>query len=553
MSSSPVRSTKSARTSTVTASKLFLSMAYDLKVDKNPEVLDCYTLLCNGKYSQFLSTLDAWTSQMYTSIGSLGYRLHQLAALFSKYPFDDSTIDRDAVAIDKFMKSERKCRRMNQKFRLRRTRVEPPHMQYMREFIIGVLGFEPNYPHIYDKCDFGPGSSVGVHGKDTSVLNKLDTLTITPSALPVATAALLHNLHYARYFTGSNGIMQLEELFAGSFKPVQVPYNKITCVPKSAKTSRTIAIEPTLNGFLQKGVDLVLRQKLHRIGIDLSKQSLNQALAKIGSRDGSYATIDLSAASDSISIQLVKELLPAPWFALLDSIRSPSYHLNGDVIRYEKFCSMGNGFCFPLETLIFRAAVEYAMNHTVVHSNRMVSVYGDDIIVPYECALLLVEVLHDLGFNINADKTFIVGPFRESCGADFFFGENVRPIYIKKSLTNDFNMYPLLNMLSERKFMSSWQTVFDSIPKRWQYLRPYKREGDGAITVNRDVFMTSRHAKWNRSLHTWTWKEVVIVPARGRSVSCDQELFLGKLRGDLVRSESFSARFSERTRTQLTS
>jgi len=113
MSSSPVRSTKSARTSTVTASKLFLSMAYDLKVDKNPEVLDCYTLLCNGKYSQFLSTLDAWTSQMYTSIGSLGYRLHQLAALFSKYPFDDSTIDRDAVAIDKFMKSERKCRRMN--------------------------------------------------------------------------------------------------------------------------------------------------------------------------------------------------------------------------------------------------------------------------------------------------------------------------------------------------------------------------------------------------------------------------------------------------------
>jgi hypothetical protein len=180
-----------------------------------------------------------------------------------------------------------------------------------------------------------------------------------------------------------------------------VQYNKITCVPKNAKTDRTIAIEPTLNGFLQTGVDRFYKKRLRRIGVDLSSQALNKALARIGSLYGCYSTIDLSSASDSMSVQLIKELLPADWFSFLDAIRSPSYSLdNKTPVRYEKFCIMGNGFCFPLETLIFRAAVEYVMSVCSIHPNRTCAVYGDDIIVPYECALLLIEVLRDLGFSL---------------------------------------------------------------------------------------------------------------------------------------------------------
>ena len=117
-------------------------------------------------------------------------------------------------------------------------------------------------------------------------------------------------------------------------------------------------MEPLLNGFVQKGTDLEMRRLLRKVGIDLSDQSHNQRLAKRGSEGGfnPYCTIDLSAASDSLSYEVVKSFLPAEWFEYLCDIRAPRFLLAGadHTERYEKFCSMGNGFCFPLQTLLFR-------------------------------------------------------------------------------------------------------------------------------------------------------------------------------------------------------
>lgn len=584
--------------------KVFSAMAYDLKISQNEQVIKARSLLLAGHHLSFVKMLDEWSSQTYNSIGDLGSRLLQLAALFTKFPFEDKSINREAVALEKFRKSEHKCRRMNQKFRARRLRVEPPHMQFMREWIQSVIGEKPPVKKIMDLCDFGPGSAVGVHGSDTSAFKKLRHLSVTPSCRPVALEALARNHHYASMFDSPQTVAECDDLidslkaenfdtrhadkmrdgllefeamreydnFAREdyerfspwpicgaepvrgpvFKTHTVQYNKIVCVPKNAKTDRTIAIEPTLNGFIQKGIDLVLRGKLYRIGIDLSSQALNQALARLGSLSGNYATIDLSAASDSVSIQLVRELLPPEWFVLLDATRSPAYiDPKGQIRRYEKFCSMGNGFCFPLETLIFRAAVEYVMSVTSVHRDRTVAVYGDDIIVPQETALLLLEVLRDLGFKHNEDKTFIVGGFRESCGADYFFGVNVRPIYIKKPLIPGPQCYPLLNELRRRKLTRTWEALFEQIPVRWRLLRPYHREDDSAIDVPMDVFLSSKHAYWNRDTHSWWWKKVVVVPADGATPIGKKDLLMGKLRGDLIHSETFAARFSERTRIQL--
>jgi hypothetical protein len=39
--------------------------------------------------------------------------------------------------------------------------------------------------------------------------------------------------------------------------------------------------------------------------------------------------------------------------------------------------------------------------------------------------------LEALGFQINQHKSFFEGPFRESCGKDFFRGFSVRPVYLK--------------------------------------------------------------------------------------------------------------------------
>lgn len=542
---------------------LFWAMAYDLKVFTDPLVIDAYTLLCNRKYLGFLKTLDTMGSQLYEPVPpSNAGALYQLAGLFFKYPFDDPSIDRDEVALKKFRTSEHKCRRMNQKFRCRRSKVEPPHMDFMRRWIKKVIGISPNYNSIYSKCDFGPGSAVGCHGKNVDFLTKLDTLTITPAAQPVAYAALLHNSHYTNYLVNGRTACLDYDWFASNIDRELVQYNKIVCVPKNAKSNRTIAIEPSLNGFIQKGIDLELRSKLYRIGIDLSKQNLNQALARLGSLDGNYATIDLSSASDSVSIELVRELLPGDWFTLLNTTRSPSYLLNGENYRYEKFCSMGNGFCFPLETLIFSAACEYVMSVCHVPSTSTYNVYGDDIIVPQGCALLLLEVLRDIGFRHNVDKTFIHGDYRESCGADYYLGENIRPLMIKEVTPLNHKCYYILNQLRHRKMMKAWNTLYKSLPKRWSsHVRPYSRDDDTAIDVPLDFFMNSKSAVWSRDLHTWTWTHVISKTTPGRKLKDNVELLAGKLRGDLSRQEivsedlskfSFSARFSERTRIART-
>lgn len=39
-----------------------------------------------------------------------------------------------------------------------------------------------------------------------------------------------------------------------------------------------------------------------------------------------------------------------------------------------------------------------------------------------------------MGFEVNRDKTFLFGPFRESCGTDWYQGVDVRPIVLDTSL-----------------------------------------------------------------------------------------------------------------------
>lgn len=209
-----------------------------------------------------------------------------------------------------------------------------------------------------------------------------------------------------------------------------VEHNKITFVPKTAKTHRSIAVEPLVNGYVQKGIDQVMRKRLRRIGIDLSDQSGNSEYARLGSLDNSdqsFVTIDLSMASDSLATEVVRQLVPAAWFELLNALRSKSFLLDDVEYKFEKFCSMGNGFCFPLQTLIFTAACK-AVGAGVPGLDF--KVYGDDIIVRRCHAEPVIRLLGELGFKTNTDKTFITGPFRESCGRDWFSGEDVRPFIL---------------------------------------------------------------------------------------------------------------------------
>jgi len=501
------------------------------------------------------------------------YLANQLAALIKKVPRDLRSfgIDPEKAALEKFYNAERRCRRYNLIFSLENKlgRRRSSHLRELsRRWIRKVLGSTPVFKDIWNKCDFGPGASVGVSGNATHLASKLlaPSWSVTPTALPYALAALRSNPQMWELLLNKENVRHFSwdpDLFEKALtdKVVMVDYNKVTLVPKTAKVHRTIAVEPLLNGYIQKGVDVLMRQKLFRYGIDLKDQSRNQRLARIGSIsvDDPFVTIDLSEASDSISRGLARDLLPPAWFHFLNAIRSPSYLLNGVVKPYEKFCSMGNGFCFPLETLIFSSVCEAVYEYHSLKTDY--SVYGDDIIVRSSVASDVLKLLRCLGFRHNPDKTFLEGPFRESCGADWYFGEDVRPVTmndIPGSLQEyySFHNQTLRNERSTAYFAEARSYIRSCVPPKYRFVRPFKGNTDTAFEVEHDLFMSSPFAFWNRETWSWKWTELITFspPSRGFSEKAGYHaaLLQAALRG--ANSEApFTDRRNTRTRVTLIS
>lgn len=484
-------------------------------------------LINQESYDQLLDYADSLLLQKYSS-AELCFSASQIASIIRKYPWPKGTVtcDPTSTAVDKWLQAERRCAQTNAKFRSSLFNLEGS-LSKMRAFIKYVIGETPELDRIIDRCSFTPGASIGVHGNATNIARKIASdWSVSSSAFDYAyrTVSMIPQM-FAILCSEHNGIICLDgnQAFARFKSRVAVvEHNKIAFVPKTARVDRPIAVEPFLNGFVQKGIDEYMRQKLSRVGLDLSDQSMNQKWAREGSLDdseGGFVTIDLSSASDSIAIEVVKNLLPHDWFYLLDRIRSKQYVLNGGLpASYEKFCSMGNGFCFPLETLLFAAACA-AVGSGVPGQDFLV--YGDDIIVRKLYAAPLIALLDELGFAVNSGKTFLEGPFRESCGADWFGGEDVRPFTLDYALDSIECVFKFLN-LSERNlrskafFLPVRDFVRSLLPKEFDFKRPFTGSADSAYQVSLDEFMTSPFAVWNRFLQCWGWSELVQKPCNDK-------------------------------------
>lgn len=202
-------------------------------------------------------------------------------------------------------------------------------------------------------------------------------------------------------------------------------------VPKNSEIDRVACKEPEANMYLQRGAGLFIRNRLRRRGIDLNDQTRNQLLAKEGSITGKLSTVDLSSASDTVTRSLVGLVLPPAWFALLDDLRVKEVLLpDGTYHSLKMFSSMGNGFTFELESLIFWALIRSVA--TLIRCPGKIGVYGDDLVCHRKIALSLSRVLPWLGFKMNAKKTFFYGSFRESCGSHYDKGSDVTPFYVRE-------------------------------------------------------------------------------------------------------------------------
>jgi hypothetical protein len=224
--------------------------------------------------------------------------------------------------------------------------------------------------------------------------------------------------------------------------PGQEPPARVIAVPKTAKSPRIITIEPVYNQFIQQGFAALFTNWMYRDPeVSFEFREPNQLLAQAGSRDGSYATIDLSEASDRISLRLVKELFGDHKFLLggILACRSMTSELeDGTTVQLRKFASMGSALTFPIQTLVFATIAKMAVRRSsrsagYLH-NQLMRVYGDDIIVPIEAAHETVKLLVAFGLKVNTAKSFWTGRFRESCGGDYYAGVPVNLVRVRKRL-----------------------------------------------------------------------------------------------------------------------
>ncbi len=426
------------------------------------------------------------------------FRAHQATKLLSKAEWLPTGIDKTAVAKGKFAEAEELCRITNEYWKSYR-RMEfqflPDYERILssaRRKIGKVLGSQ-----LYkwtEFCDFGPGADGSTVRGMTSAYNKLsDTGCVTGSALPfLDTFTALTSL--GRLFKGDVSTGRLNVRLSRG--------NKVTFVPKNAKTDRPIAVEPRWNIWMQKGMGRFLRNRLKLFGVNLDFQGLNQALAIYGSRTGKYATIDLASASDTVAYEVVQALLPDPWLTIFEALRSSHYYLDGKWREYYKWSSMGNGYTFELESLLF-----WALCSSI---NEDVAVYGDDLIVPTESYQQTVRVLEICGFKVNSEKSFFSGPFRESCGTDAFDGDTVTPIYWKDALDDQgtLRLVNQITVLSRRLGFSGYRTPsLRSIWKELVYQLPKRFQQRGPTTLSTVVHDTS--SKWN-AVRRYGWDGVFI-------------------------------------------
>nr|UUW21372.1 MAG: RNA replicase beta chain [Sanya fiers-like virus 38] len=378
----------------------------------------------------------------------------QLFKLLSKFsPGGEPSEEDKAVAYQKFLSAEDRCASVNEYYATSVSAGASSMLLGVSNIVQSVLGpvgdffdwvesqAQPRSTFLADafsECygreetfdsltaQFGPGVSVGPgDDKLTSVSEKLLLGTVTADCRYLAS-------WLRTVFSG------LPESSASSV----VRGSRLTFVVKRVGEARTICYEPSMNMLIQKLIGLYLKQRLKaKLGIDLSNQERNRSLARLGSLCDSYATIDLSSASDLIAAIPVLNCVSTGWFRLMDDCRSKEYYdcVAKEWKSFHKFSTMGNGFTFELETLFFAAIVKYAIdsvrNRAIAW--REVAVYGDDLLFPREYAYVVEQALLVFGHIPNLKKSFSAGPFRESCGGDYFLGWNVTPFKIKELNLND--------------------------------------------------------------------------------------------------------------------
>lgn len=377
---------------------------------------------------------------------------------------------------------------------------------------------------IFANGDFGPGSSTEVRG--TSFLEKLS------EPLTCHSNQLIYQFLEDALDCPNWLLCELNKSQDGK-QPRVVRGSKTTTVPKDREIDRTICTEPSLSMYYQRGLGVTLDKLMAREwGYYPSLQpDLNREMARLGSLDSGpdgsrFCTIDLKSASDTIARKLVKWLLPQEAFYWFDLLRCRETLLPArasspgkpEWVELHMISSMGNGFTFSLQTLIFTAVVravysvlgipwsppQWRWDGSLCALGNY-GVFGDDIVCVKEAYLHVVTVLEALGFVVNRTKSFAEGNFRESCGSDFLLGVDVRGVYCK-TLETPQDRISLLNRLVEWSVIhdtplpSTFKWLWQSLRERDRLLVPFSEDDSAGIKVPWRTFVRLKGPEISRDV-----------------------------------------------------
>jgi len=303
--------------------------------------------------------------------------------------------------------------------------------------------------------------------------------------------------------------------------PGQEPPVKVITVPKTQKTPRLIAKEPVHMQYVQQALLEAIVEGFERDDIlsrfiSFDDQEPNRYLAHEGSVDGTLATLDLSAASDRVSNQLVLRMTSL-WPSLqegLQACRSRTADVNGEVIRLAKYASMGSALCFPVEAMVFLTLIFMGLEKKLGHRltvkdiksfDGQVRVFGDDMIVPIDYVQEVITTLERFGLSVNRDKSFWTGKFRESCGKEYYRGYDVSIVKLRSDIptrpTHVQEVVSLSSFRNQAQSLSLFGTV-ETLDRWISKLIPYPYVLETSPVVGRvplDGIYDVTH--WDKKLH----------------------------------------------------
>jgi len=300
--------------------------------------------------------------------------------------------------------------------------------------------------------------------------------------------------------------------------------SKLHAVPKTQKSPRLIAAEPSSNQWCQQSVRDYLADAISACfvgdSIDFSRQDLSGDLALAASVSGELATIDLSSASDRLSCAVVERMFRKNGSLLSAMIACRTRFVTNDLDKktpslhkLRKFASMGSALTFPVQSIVFYtlclAAGIVAEQATMGEMHRLgkkVRVYGDDLIVPVLWVPFIEQLFSTLHLKINVSKTYTGEHFRESCGYDCFNGDwvspgQVREFYDESKLSTLQGVVDASNNLFSKGLWNASQALLSTVQPAILRMVPSVRKGSrtfGLLSFSGSHFPSRK--RWNHDL-----------------------------------------------------